>query len=416
MSTTELTYDFVAPSRIAFGWGRRSEVGGLARSLGRRAFVVCGSRTLELNGALHESVTSLRAAGLDSIRCETISREPLVEDVDRTVAFLRNAQAGHGDLLVAIGGGSAVDLAKAAGALVTQDSATSVLDYLEGVGKGLKIVNTPLPLLAMPTTGGTGSEATKNAVISSYHPPFKKSLRSELMVPRVVLVDPELSVSVPSQITAWTGMDAITQLIESYVSRRATTATQNIAWSGLGLAVPNILQAYRNGSSRPAREGLAQAALMSGIALANSGLGMAHGVAAALGVHCNVPHGLACAVMLPAAIRANRADARGEEKLARAGWAMLRPGVSSADPGDVTGRPGELGQFARATTGGRVDRVLSHIETLLIELKIPGRLSEFGVKPEQIPAIVRDSRGNSMSGNPRELSDEELTRILEAML
>ena len=102
--------------------------------------------------------------------------------------------------------------------------------------------------------------------------------------------------------------------------------------------------------------------------------------------------------------------------LARAGWAMLRPGVSSADPGDVTGRPGELGQFARATTGGRVDRVLSRIETLLIELKIPGRLSEFGVKPEQIPAIVRDSRGSSMSGNPRELSDEELTRILEAML
>src|SRR5205823_5353967 len=121
--------------------------------------------------------------------------------------------------------------------------------YLEGVGKGLKIVNPPLPVLALPTTAGTGSEATKNAVISSIDPPFKKSLRSELMVPRAVLIDPELAVSVPPQITAWTGMDAITQLIESYISRRATQATQDLAWAGLGFAVPNLGKAFRNGSS-----------------------------------------------------------------------------------------------------------------------------------------------------------------------
>src|SRR4029453_1065020 len=147
--------------------------------------------------------------------------EPLVDDVDRCAAFLRESRAGPGDLLLAVGGGAAIDLAKTAAALVTQDTTNSVLDYLEGVGKGLKIVNAPLPVLAMPTTAGTGSEATKNAVISSYDPPFKKSLRSELMVPRIVLVDPELSTSVSPEVTAHTGMDAITQLIESLISRRA---------------------------------------------------------------------------------------------------------------------------------------------------------------------------------------------------
>ncbi len=414
--TTELVYDFVAPSRIAFGWGQRSGAGRLARSLGRRAFVVCGSRTLESSGALNEIVASLRDAGVDTIGTETISREPLVEDVDRTVAFLRKERAGSGDLLLALGGGSAIDLAKAAAALVMQDSTNSVLNYLEGVGKGLKIVNTPLPVLAMPTTGGTGSEATKNAVISSYDPPFKKSLRSELMVPRVVLIDPELAVSVPPQITARTGMDAITQLIESYVSRRATAATQQIAWLGLPFAGRRLVQAYQNGSSRTAREALAQAALLSGIALANSGLGMAHGVAAALGVHCSVPHGLACAVMLPAALRANRADLAVEERLVRAIFAMTDPGESPLDSGGLAGFSTELYEFARLTAQERMDRVLGRVDTLLIELNIPRRLSEIGVKREQIPAIVRDSRGNSMSGNPRDLSDEELTRILEEML
>jgi alcohol dehydrogenase class IV len=409
-----MTYDFVAPSRIVFGWGLRREAGGPARSLGRRAFVVCGSRTLELSGALNEMVESLRSAGVETVRTETISREPLVEDVDRCVALLKKARAGAGDLLLAIGGGSAIDLAKAAAALVTQDSTNSVLDYLEGVGKGLKIVNTPLPVLAMPTTGGTGSEATKNAVISSYDPPFKKSLRSELMVPRIVLVDPELSVSVPPDVTAWTGMDAITQLIESYVSRRATPMSQQVAWTGLRYAAPSVAEAFRDGASRSAREGMAMAALLSGIALANSGLGMAHGVAAALGVHCQVAHGLACAVMLPAAIEANRKVEGMEAKFAEIAPAMLDP-VSNFDL-TAPVAPRSIDEIVRERERQQAAAVAGKIESLLAELKVPRRLSQIGVTREQIPAIVRDSRGNSMSGNPRELSDEELTRILEEML
>jgi alcohol dehydrogenase class IV len=424
-TTTELTYDFSAPSRIVFGWGRRPMVGGLARSLGQRAFVVCGSRSLERNGALDEIVQSLREAGVDTVRAETISREPLVEDVDRCVSYLRENLAGAGDLLVAVGGGSAIDLAKAAGALVTQDSKGSVLEYLEGVGTGLKIVNTPLPVLAMPTTGGTGSEATKNAVISSYDPPFKKSLRSELMVPRIVLVDPELSVSVPPQITAWTGMDAITQLIESYISRRATPATDEIAERGMSFAVGSIGEACRDGASQTARVAMAHAALLSGIALANSGLGMAHGVAAALGAHCQVPHGLACAVMLPTAIRVNCLDESVQEKLGQAVMNRALAGIEAFPPespelrklwklyakGRASGN-----DYRHAMWCDRAADVLPRISALADELKIPRRLSELGVKRDQIPAIVRDSRGNSMSANPRDISDDELTKILEEML
>ena len=413
--TTDLTYDFSAPSRIVFGWGRRPMVGGLARSLGRRAFVVCGSRSLERNGALDDVVQSLHEAGVDTVPVETISREPLVEDVDCCVSFLRQNRASTGDLLVAVGGGSAIDLAKAAGALVTQDSKGSVLDYLEGVGRGLKIVNTPLPVLAMPTTGGTGSEATKNAVISSYDPPFKKSLRSELMVPRIVLVDPELAVSVPPNITAWTGMDAITQLIESYISRRATPATELLSLRGLSLAVPNLVPAWQNGTARLAREAMSQAALLSGMALANSGLGMAHGVAAALGVHAQIPHGLACAVMLYPAITINRSAGRVEEKLTQMGWEMLNSEPLPSDADEVSRRRTVLRDI-REKQADLADAAVTAIDDLVTALKIPRQLSEIGVKREQIPAIVRDSRGNSMSANPRELSDEELTQILEEML
>lgn len=395
-------FDFVAPSRIVFGWGRRDEVGRLARSLGRRAFVVCGSRTLESNGALGRLIELTRDAGVEPVRLGTTTREPQIDDVDAVVSQLREHHAGAGDLMLAVGGGSAIDLAKAAGTLATNRQGETVRDYLEGVGRGLTIETPPLPLLAMPTTGGTGTEATKNAVIACSDPSCKKSLRSELLVPRIVLIDPELSVGVSPQITAWTGLDAITQLIESYISNKATAVTRSIAHFGLHGAVDALRTAFRDGNDRPAREKMAQAAFYSGMALANSGLGMAHGVAAALGVHCNVPHGLACAVMLPVAFRVNRqhADTALQRHFSDLSIAIL---------GDATLRPGQ-------GTVRTTDRAKHTLDVLADELMIPQRLSQIGVKRRQIPAIVRDSRGSSMSGNPRTLTDDELTTILEEML
>jgi alcohol dehydrogenase class IV len=393
-ASAALRFDFFANARLLFGWGRRTEAGSLARSLGERAFLVTGSRALERQGVIEEIASSLRQAELEVVSLAGVSREPEVADVDRAVDNILVHGPRAGDIVVAVGGGSAIDLAKAVAALATNRQGTSVADFLEGVGKGLKIETPPLPVLALPTTAGTGSEATKNAVISSTNPPYKKSLRSELMIPRAVLIDPELTVGLPPHVTAHTGMDAITQLIESYISRRAQPIPQALALDGLARALPAIERAVTNGSDRPAREAMAYAAYLSGVALANSGLGFAHGVAAALGIHCGMPHGLACAMMLPTALRINR-DVRTVE-LARL-WTLVDPA-------------------SRLSNGDAADRFIEHIAGIARRIGIPSRLSAVGVDRAAIPALVKSSRGNSMDGNPRDVSDEELTQLLEVLL
>jgi len=395
MEFTALNYELAAPRQIVFGWGRRREVGRLARSLGRRALVVSGSPALTAQGLIDEIGESLRAEGVEPILLDTIAHEPQVADVDRLSALARGHQAGAGDLVLGIGGGAGMDLAKAVAAMATNGESPTVRDYLENVGRDLKIARPPLPVLAMPTTAGTGAEATRNAVISSYDPPFKKSLRDLRILPQIALVDPELTIGVPPAVTAASGMDAITQLLESYISRKAQPIPQALAVQGLRLALPAIVAAVHDGASRPARENMAHAALLSGLCLANSGLGMAHGVAAALGVLCRTPHGLACAVMLPAALRANR-EVRAEA-LAELSAALL---------------PAGAGRSRQAA----VDALIEAVEDLCRQVGIPPRLSSLGVRREQIPELVHASRGSSMSGNPRELGDHELTDILEEML
>jgi alcohol dehydrogenase class IV len=189
-------------------------------------------------------------------------------------------------------------------------------------------------------------------------------------------------------------MDAITQLIESYLSKKAQPIPQALAVQGLQMALPSIAEAVEHGDRRGPREKMAHASLLSGMALANSGLGMAHGVAAALGVYCRTPHGVACALMLPVALKVNRQVCLPE--LARL-WRLLTPDASLADE-------------------EAADQLVLHIEALCDRVKVPRRLSQVGAAAGQIPALVRSSRGASMSGNPRDLSDDELTRILEEIL
>jgi len=300
------SYELRTPRQIVFGWGRRREIGERSRALGNRVFVITGSRTLAETGEFDTIRRDLMSCGLTVVDVGTIHHEPRVDDLRECVAEVVKLRPGSGDIVLGVGGGSAIDLAKAVAALAVQREDAGVEDYLEGVGRGLEIDVPPLPMIAIPTTAGTGSEATKNAVVSSHDPPFKKSLRSPEMVPRLVIVDPELTVRCPPNVTAHSGMDAITQLIESYLSRRATPMTDPLALAGLQGVAEALPMAYDTGHARAARERMSQAALLSGLALANSGLGMAHGVAAALGAVCRVPHGLACAVMLPCALRVNR--------------------------------------------------------------------------------------------------------------
>jgi alcohol dehydrogenase class IV len=389
-----LDYDFLAPRKIVFGWGRRREIGGLARSLGRRAFLVSGLPEGVGKPIIDEIESLLRAEAIEVAPIATLSHEPEVADVDRAAAQLRALNAGDGDFLLALGGGAAIDLAKAAAAMATNDQSPTIQDYLENVGRDLKIVRDPLPVLAVPTTAGTGAEATKNAVISSYDPPFKKSVRDDRLMPRIALIDPELTVSVPPEVTAAGGMDAITQLIESYISRKARPIPQALALQGLKLALPALGEAAENPTSRPAREAMSHAALLSGMALANSGLGMAHGVAAALGIHCRVPHGTACALMLPVALRVNREICQFE--ISELCQVIFGPKTPASAP--------EAADF-----------FIEKIESLCYRVKTPRRLSQIGVQREQIPELVKSSRGSSMSGNPRELSDQELTDILESI-
>ena len=393
-----LNYSFFAPRQIMFGWGRRAELGTLAARYGRRALLVSGSRTLETNGSVEQLANLLRATGLEVLSFQAPSREPEVRDVDQLTAEFRSLDPTGDDVVIAVGGGSTIDLAKAAAALATNTQGESVEDFLEGVGRELQITQLPLPLIAIPTTAGTGAEATKNAVISSNtdsapgSKPYKKSLRSELMVPSLVLVDPELTVSLPPGVTAVTGMDAITQLIESYISRRAAPIPQALCVQGLKLAIPALPIAVKDGSSPAAREAMAHAALLSGIALANSGLGFAHGVAAALGVTCQIPHGLACAALLPTALHVNMpVRTREFAELER----LFDPDVGN----DIV------------AANAFVDR----IESLCELLEVPSRLRDLGVRQEQLAELVPGSRGNSMSGNPREISDEKLAQILDSL-
>ena len=390
-----LHYNFTAPARIVFGWGRRSEIGVLGRELGRRALLFCGLPDDQAAAVLPRIADALHAEQVDVIEAGAIDHEPEAADVDEAAAGLRELGAGPGDFLLALGGGAAIDLAKAVAAMAVTRENDPVADYLEGVGRGLKLNRNPLPLLAVPTTAGTGAEATYNAVISSYDPPWKKSLRDPRLIPRIALVDPELCVSVPPAVTAASGMDAITQLIESFISRKAQPIPQALCMQGLRLAVPSIVEAVEDGTSRAARERMSHAALLSGMALANSGLGLAHGVAPALGTHCGVPHGVACAIMLPVALRVNR-EAR-EEDLARLAHALF-------------------GVPARQSPAAAVDRLIEEIEGICGRVGIPRRLSEVGVKAEQIPAIARDSFGNSMRGNPVELTEPQVAGILQDLL
>ena len=389
-----MTYELWMPRQVVFGWGRRREVGSLAAALGRRVFVVCGSRSLRASGVLNELEAALSAAGLSVLDLGTISREPEVEDVDAMVGRLRELGGGvPGDHVLAIGGGSALDLGKAVSALATNRHSDTVRDFLEGVGRGLQITQRPLPLIALPTTSGTGSEATKNAVISSPSGKFKKSLRSDWMIPAIALIDPELTVTCPRTTTAWSGMDAITQLIESLITPKSTAITRALCWEGLRSAIPWLKRTCAEPDCRPAREALAHAAFLSGVTLANAGLGMAHGVAAALGVHCSVPHGLACAVLLPTALRVNRSTCE----------AALAEMAPLFEP-----RTG-------ATPASAADFTIEAIAQLGRDLGVPERLRDLGVRQDQLAELVPASRGNSMNGNPRPLSDAELRDILEAL-
>jgi alcohol dehydrogenase class IV len=378
-------FEFAAAGRIIFGAGALQEAAPIAAGLGRRALVVTG-RTSERAAGLLEQ---LRAHGL-AVTTFAVAGEPTTAVAEAGAQQAREAGA---DLVVGVGGGSVLDAGKAIAALTTNEGA--VLDYLEVIGRGRPLQQPPLPYLALPTTAGTGSEVTRNAVLAAPEHQVKVSLRSPLMLPRVAIVDPELTYSVPPAVTATTGLDALAQLLEPFVSHKANPLSDAFCREGLPRAARALPRVYRNGRDPAARAEMALASLCGGLALANAGLGAVHGFAGPIGGMFDAAHGAICASLLPhvttANIRALQERAPGHPALARYEEAARL----------LTGDPA-------ATAGDAV----SWLAALCRQLDVPP-LSAFGIESEQFDAMVAQARqASSMKGNPLPLTDEELAQIL----
>lgn len=389
-----LAFEFATTPRVWFGPGALERLGEHAARHGRRALLVTGAGALERAGVVARAVASLAAAGVGAERL-AFAGEPDTLVVDRGA---RAARAAGCDLVVGLGGGSALDAGKAIACLLGNGG--EALDYLEVVGRGRPVARPPAPFIAVPTTAGTGAEATRNAVVADAASGVKASIRHESLLPRVALLDPALTHSLPPDVTARTGLDAIVQLIEPYVSSRDHPMVDALALEGLRRAAPALPRAYADGGDAAAREDLMLAALWSGIALSHCGLGAAHALAGPLGGAFPVPHGVACAATMPFAMAANlRAAGR-----APGGEATVR---RYADVARALGAAGGEGDPEAAAAGAERMRELCEL------LNVP-KLAAYGVTRDAIPALVeRAQRTSSMKANPVALTAADLAGVLE---
>lgn len=379
------SFEFATANRLIFGPGKINELGKQIDGHTKRVLLVRGYSS----DAIPRVKEILSSFGITEFQ---VHGEP-------TVDLIRKGSKGAQDcdLIIALGGGSVLDTAKAIAILVTNPG--DIFDYLEVIGKGQPLVNAPLPYIAVPTTAGTGSEVTRNAVIESPEQNVKVSLRSPLMLPRLALVDPELTYHLPPEVTASSGLDALTQLIEPFVSVKANPMTDAICREGISYAARSLRRAYEDGADKEAREGMSLAALFGGLALANAALGAVHGFAGPLGGMLHAPHGALCARLLPLVMEANikALETRQPENPTLVRYAEIAHILT----GEKEAAPLDGAKWTRELVGA---------------LKIPG-LSQYGMSKEDFPeAVDKTMKANSFKGNPVPLSEEELTKILEQAL
>lgn len=384
-----MKFEFATSQRILFGPGTIKDLGKLVGYLGGRALLVRGSGNAPLQSALE----SLNQAGL------AVSQYPLANEPDLVAvqAGLDIARSEACDVIVGIGGGSVMDCAKALAALLANRG--NIMDYLEVVGKGLPLSNPSLPMIAVPTTAGTGAEVTRNAVIAVPELKVKVSMRSPYMLPRVALVDPELTYSTPPAVTAGSGLDALTQNIEAYTTLVHNPITDSLAREGITRAARSLKVVYDHGDDAAAREDMALASLFGGLCLANSGLGAVHGFAGVLGGMYNAPHGPICGRLLPGVIRANiqALESDGEQSFILERYLEISRLLCGDPEADLLAGSAWL------------EKALEHFQIK--------RLGEYGVKLEALDEIVTKSQAaSSMKKNPIVLNGEALRAILEEAL
>ncbi|HPB74242.1 MAG TPA: iron-containing alcohol dehydrogenase [Chromatiaceae bacterium] len=383
--------------RIEFGAGSLATLPALAGRYGRRLLLLTGGRSFTASAHWPDLAIVLKSAGFDYALLH-IAGEPSPEDID---AIVRDQREGRWDLVVGIGGGSVLDGAKAVAGLLRPGN--SVMDHLEGVGPELPYRGPTTPFIAVPTTAGTGSEATKNAVLTRQGPEgFKKSFRDEALMAEYAIVDPELLASCPPDLIAANGMDALTQLLESYLSTRANPITDALALAGLAAVRDGLLAWYQGGAEAAAgRERMALAALLSGICLAQTGLGSVHGLAQPLGSLFPIPHGVVCGTLVAAASRVNIAALREREagglglaKYATVGRLLADSSLANADA---------------------LEALVATLEAWTGLMRLP-TLDRLGVTAADFPRIVAASRNSSMKTNPMVLTDDEIKYILRRRL
>ena len=384
-----MNFEFATANRIVFGSGKVGRLPTLAAALGGRILFVTGSNAQRAQ----DHIESLRQQG-SSVELFSVSGEPSIQSVQAGVQAAGDTSA---ELIVGFGGGSPIDAAKAIAALATNPG--EPLDYLEVIGGGQPLTAKPLPSIAIPTTAGTGSEVTRNAVLASSEHKVKVSLRHPLMLPDIAIVDPELTHSMPPGVTATTGLDALTQLIEPYTCSRANPLTDGFCREGIRRASVALERTFHDGNDAEARSNMALASLLGGLSLANSGLGAVHGFAGPIGGMYSAPHGAVCAALLPHVMRANVAA------------------LSERAPDNVALlRYREIAGILTSNPSSEIEDGIKWVENLCSELEIP-RLATMGISEAEFPAIVEKSaRASSMKANPIQLTDEELTAILARAL
>lgn len=384
-----MKFEFATATRIIFGPGTLSDVGTLAAALGRRALVVGGRNRDRLVPLLDR----LHAQGIAT----TTFSLPGEPTIDMVLEGVRQARENGCDCVVGMGGGSAIDAGKAIAALLTNEG--DPLDYLEVIGRGQPLTRPPAPYIAIPTTAGTGAEVTRNAVLAAPDQRVKVSLRSPLMLPRVALVDPELTFSLPPAVTASTGLDALTQCMEPFVSRAANPLTDAVCREGMQRAARSLRRAFHDGSDAAAREDMTVASLCGGLALANAKLGAVHGFAGPLGGMFPAPHGVICARLLPFVLETN-----------------VRALQERAPASPILARYDEIARIVTGDANARAADGIAWVQDLCAELAVPP-LASFGMTGADIPVVVpKAQRASSMQGNPIALTEEELTRILRQAL
>ena len=384
-----MNFEFSTAKRILFGLGVSDDIAPAINEMGNKAFMVTGSN---ISRAL-PFIKRIEGLGVKVITF-SVSGEPTIETI---LAAVQAAKENKCDVVIGIGGGSVIDTGKAIAALLTNSG--DLEDYLEVIGKGKQIQNASAPYIAVPTTSGTGAEVTQNAVIGSLKHNVKVSMRSPLMLPSLSVVDPLLTLSVPKVITATTGLDSLTQLIEPFVSHKSNPLTDGLCREGMMRAARSLKKAYQHGDNAEAREDMSLASLFGGMALANAKLGAVHGFAGPIGGMFSAPHGAICAKLLPPVIETN-VQALKERSPAS-------PTLAKFD---------EVARILTNSSDVKASDAVIWIQELCDELNLPA-LSEFGVTESDISAIVSQSKNaSSMKGNPIDLTEDELAGIMQKAL